>query len=167
MMSKVAPLLVSAGLALATAWLSFAPAPDVSGDAVIRLSWRTQPIRVEQCRTLGAEELEALAAHMRQPEECTGAFAEYELRLVVDGAERVDTIAPSGLRRDRPIYVFRDEAVATGAHTVSVRFAAIIPDGVSPVEPPAVLEWSGSFDLAPYEIALITQNSAGSSLLRR
>lgn len=166
-MSKVVPLLVSVVLALVTAWLSFAPAPDVPGDAVVRLSWRTQPIRVERCRTLSAEEQEALPAHMRVTEECTGAFAQYELRLAIDGVERIDTLTPSGLRNDRPIYVFRDELVNPGTHQVDVRFMAIVPEGISEDEPASVLEWSGVVDLEERAIALITQDPTRSRLLRR
>jgi hypothetical protein len=181
----VAPVAASLMFVFVIAWLSFAPMPPSSSDAVVRLSWRTQPFRVELCRTLSADEQAALAAHMRRTEECTGRFVDYEVTLDIDGAATVDTVSPSGARRDRPVYVFQDAMVEPGTHDVAVRFTALYDasgsgeggsprggavgagdDGIGDVEVPAPLEWRGSVTLSDREIALVTLDRTGTRLVR-
>jgi len=160
----VATVVAALAIAAASQWSVRAG----SDQALVRLSWRAEPIRVEECRTLTDEELAEIPAHMRRSEECTGLYVDYELRLVIDGREAyVDTIAPAGMRRDRPIYVIHDEPILAGDHEVTVRFSALLPEGYESDDGPAELEWSGPFPLAPYEVGLITLDADGASLERR
>jgi hypothetical protein len=160
-------VLAGAALVAATAGLSRLPMSTADGDAFIRLSWRTEPIRIEECRTLTEEELAAIPAHMRRTEECTGYFVDYEVRLEIDGHEpTVDTVAPSGLRRDRPVYVLRDRSVPPGRHSVDVSFTALVPESFESDDQPVALEWSGPMELGPGEVGLVTLDDAGRSLRR-
>lgn len=155
------------GLALATAALSNLRV-DLGGanaGAAVRLSWRLEPIRVEECRPLSAEEQARLPAHMRRTEECTGDFVDYELDVAVDGVHTVDTLSPSGLRRDRPVYVLVNRSVSPGTHGVDVTFRALLPEGAR-AEGPARLTWSGEMELEPGEVGLITLGDTGDALLR-
>jgi hypothetical protein len=161
---QVAAFVVAAALCLGIAALSQWPTRTEPGPAVVRLSWRTEPVRVEACRTLTPEELEGVPAHMRRTEECAGDFADYELRLRVDGeGVRVDTISPSGLRADRPVYVLVDAPVEPGRHEVHVRFTALVPADVEAETPPA-LEWRGPMTLGADEIGLLTTTPDGTAL---
>jgi len=171
MMSPRVAVAVRGGVSLlfvgGIAWLSLAPMPPAPDDAVVRLSWRSQPYRVEECRALSAEELELIPSHMRRTEECVGEFVDYEVALEVDGVLRLDTVAPAGARRDRPVYVFQDEFVSPGTHDVTVRFRALVGIDSGQDEEPPTLEWNGSVTLAEREIALVTLDPTGTRLLRR
>ncbi len=142
----------------------------VQGDAdraSVRLSWRNAPIRVEECRPLTEEEQAGIPAHMRRSEECTGYTVDYELRLEIEGLPAiVDTVAPSGLRRDRPVYVLLNQAVPAGERTVRVAFTALVPDDFEPEELPARLEWSGVMDLDAGQVGLLTLDETGRTLIR-
>ena len=67
--------IVVAAVAVATlAALSAIPwTPEPGPEAVVRLSWRARGERVEVCRDLSAEELEALPQHMRRERVCEGS----------------------------------------------------------------------------------------------
>src|SRR5690606_15072501 len=94
-----------------------------AGDAVLRLSWRVRGIRIQECRTLTPEELDALPPHMRRPEVCEGRIAPYRLRVRVDCRVLADTLVhAAGAREDRPVYVFREFRVVPGVHRVDLRF---------------------------------------------
>lgn len=166
--AKVAAGLVTVVLAVAIAGGSQWPVDRPSDDAFVRLSWRADPLRVEDCRTLTEEELEAIPTHMRRTEECVGGFVDYELTLEIDDRARViDTIAPSGLRRDRPIYVLRDEPVAPGRHDVEVTFRALVPDDFESQDGPVVLRWSGEMALEAGQVGLVSLDPRGAALERR
>lgn len=171
---RVAGSALAFATVLAVAALSRVPTAHAEPDeAIIRLSWRTLGVRLEECRRLTEEELEALAPHMRTPESCTGRNADYELRVTLAGAGVVtDTVHPTGLRTDRPIYVLRDLPVAPGSHQVSVRFTALVPPDVTArranVEgSPLEIHYEGELTLAAAEIALITLDATGTALVRR
>lgn len=133
--------------------------------ALVRLSWRTAPVRVEACRQLTEEEQSAVAPHMRRSEECTGGYAEYRLELRIDGLDStVDTIAPSGLRRDRPVYVFVDRPVPPGTYRISVTFTPLLPEGTDPVGD--ALSFEGSMALATGQVGLITLDGDARTLVR-
>lgn len=154
-------------LVVAMAAMSQLPLSDDPSSAFVRLSWRTEPIRVEECRALTEEELAEVPAHMRRSEECTGYFVDYEVRVLLDDRGTVvDTVAPSGLRRDRPIYVLRDLPVPPGRHSVAVTFSALVPDDYEPEDGPVTLEWSGEMELDPGEVGLVTVDETGRSLIR-
>lgn len=138
-------------------------------EAVLRLSWRTLAVRVEECRRRTEEELAALAEHMRTPEVCTGGGADYELRVEVDQVELVrDTLVPAGARRDRPVFVFRDVDLAPGRYRVDVQFRALVPEGYEPENGgPLEYAWMGDVEVGSREIGLITLDPSGRTLVYR
>jgi hypothetical protein len=150
------------------AGLSRWPLDTGSEESVFRLSWRADPIRVEACRQLTEQEIAELPAHMRRVEECTGGFADYELLVAIDDRQVLaDTLSPSGLRGDRPVYVFHNEQVTPGAHRVDVSFTALIPEDVPNAEDPVTLTWEGKVTVAPREVGLLTLDPTGTALVRR
>ena len=159
---------VTVGLVLAIVGMSQLPASLAEiDDALLRLSWRVAGVAIEECHTLTPEELEALPAHMRRSEVCTGRNAEYLLRVQVDAELLVqDTIRPAGARRDRPLYVFRDLPLLPGVRDVRVSFDAIVPPGFEEGDQPLSYDWSGSVTLASGEIALLTLAPETSMLVR-
>lgn len=135
-------------------------------EAVLRLSWRTTGLRVEECRRRTEQELATLAEHMRTPEVCVGRGADYELRVNVDGAVVVrDTIVPSGARHDRPVYVFEDLALGPGRYRVEVEFTALVPPGYEVEDAQIRYSWGGEVRLEPREIGLITLDPSGRALV--
>lgn len=165
---RVAAVVVVVLASLAVGRLSAWPVASASSDAVVRLSWRTAPVRVEECRPLTEEEQAGVPAHMRRSEECTGYHAEYELLLDIDGRTAVvDTIAPSGLRRDRPVYVLHDTHVPVGDHRVRAVFTALVPEGFDADDVPVRLTWSGVMALDRGDVGLLTLDEAGRALVRR
>ncbi|MBT8488236.1 MAG: hypothetical protein HKN72_04480 [Gemmatimonadetes bacterium] len=162
-MAVVASLILAAGMA----GLSQVPVATADGDARVRLSWRNEPIRVEECRTLSDEDQADVPAHMRRAQSCTGYRVDYELRLEIDGQSvAVDTVAPSGLRRDRPVYVLRDIAVPPGRHDVEVSYAALVPEDYQAEGLPAAFGWSGDMELGPGDVGVLTLGDNGRSLIR-
>lgn len=164
---KVASALMTAALLATVAALSHWPLSAMDGDAFVRLSWRAEPIRVEECRTLTDEELADVPAHMRRTEECTGYFVDYELRLAIGDDVAVDTVSPSGLRRDRPVYVLRDHRIPPGRHGVEVGFTALVPEDFEADQLPVTMSWSGTMDLEAGEVGLVTLDDDGRALTRR
>lgn len=112
-------------LAWALAASSAATVPwHESGAAELRLSWSARPERIESCRRLSDDELAARPAHMRQRVECEGRSATYVLHVTVDGAVLDSAvISGGGLRKDRPIFLLRDYAIAPGERDVRVVFS--------------------------------------------
>lgn len=160
----VASLVLLAGMA----GLSQIPLATADGDARIRLSWRNEPIRVEECRALTDEDQADVPAHMRRAQSCTGYHVDYELRLEIDGrAVAVDTVAPSGMRRDRPVYVLRDIPVPPGRHDVEVAYTALVPESYRADGLPAAFRWSGAMELDGGEVGLVTLDPNGRALTRR
>ena len=104
--------------------------------AMIRLSWRALPERIETCRTASPDELAALPAHMRQQVICEGATARYRLKVSLGGGQMLDqVIRGSGLRHDRPIYLLRDLPIPPGQHELEVTFDRIDSLSVTRDEP--------------------------------
>jgi len=106
---------------------SFVPTTDARGDSAwVRLSWSARPERVEHCRRLSDEELEARPAHMRLRFECEGRFARYLLQLTIDGTNAVhDTVQGDGLRHDRPMHVLREHPLPPGERQLQVTLARL------------------------------------------
>ena len=104
--------------------------------AVLRLSWSGRPERIETCRRLSAEELEALPAHMRHEVECVGRPARYLVRAL-DGATvlMADTVTGGGVRSDRAIYMLREFSLVPGSHALVVEITRIDSVTTTP-EPP-------------------------------
>ena len=163
----VAALVGTVAMALLIAALSQWPIRDASDHAIVRLSWRTDPIRVETCRELTPEEQEGVPAHMRRAEECTGYHADYELSLRIDDVPTVlDTVSPSGLREDRPVYVLAEAPVLPGLHRVEVSFAALVPDDMELGDQTLRLDWDGELTLDARQIGLLTLDASGTRIVR-
>lgn len=91
------------------------------GRAALRLAFRARPDRIEVCRAPTAEELEQVAAHMRQERICEGIAASYQLRVLIDDALLLDrTVRGGGLRHDRPVQVDLDQDVPPGVRRIQV-----------------------------------------------
>lgn len=169
--------LVAIAATWATAGLSripWSPAGTPAG-TVLRLSWRVDGVRLEACRTRTEEELAALPAHMRSPQECTRTRAPFALDVVLRGEAVVrDTVFPGGVRQDRPIYVFRDIAADAGPAALSVRFDAVLPedpqdstDGARSFEGVRTsYGWEGDIELTDGEILLVTLDDEGTLVLK-
>jgi hypothetical protein len=141
------------------AGLSRVPYAPPSDDALIRLSWRTAGEYVEECRTLTAEELEALPIHMRREQVCEGRMVPYRLRMTLDGVPVYDErVRAAGAREDRPLYVFRELRVPPGRYDVEVTWEP------EPAQRPAAgrdsvgggLRLDARLALAAGEVSLIT-----------
>jgi hypothetical protein len=170
-MTRARSLLAGAlalAIALVIAWLSQAPTTYArADDALLRLSWRVDGLRIEECRERTAEELEALAPHMRTPEVCVGGGADYELLVELDGAGVVhDTIRAGGARGDRPIYVYRDLDLSPGRYALRVAFGALLPDGFAVDGARVTHAFDGQVDVAPTEVVLITLDPVTSDLVQ-
>lgn len=161
-------LVASSVMLLVFAWSSQVPVSTGSDRAIVRLSWRSEAINIETCRTLSEEEAARLPSHMRRTEECEGRRVDYEVTLAVDETRVVtDTVRPSGARRDRPVYVFRDYGVAAGSYAVSVAFTALVPPAYDAEGEQVRFEWSDTMVLSEGQIGLVTLDAAGGRLIRR
>jgi len=157
---------VAVGLMTATAFLSRLPLSLGGSDgAALRLSWRTDPVAVEACRSRSAEELARLPVHMRTPTVCSGGATPYLLRVTLDGREQLrDTIVASGARADRPLYVFREIGIEPGPHELAVVYVPLKNEGAQPPAEAPSLGWSGTVAAPPGRVVLVTVDAAGRSL---
>lgn len=171
------PLPVGLLLALAAtggiAWASrITMTPYASSDAVLRLAWSARPERIEQCRSLTADELAARPQHMRQALQCEGYAATYLLQVRVDGVLVAEqTVHGGGLRRDRRLYVFREVPIPPGTPRIDVRFTRVeAPDPrssavVHPEFVPPRLLLQQQLHLAARHVALVTYDAERRSLV--
>lgn len=160
-----AGLVVALAATAAMAAISQAPVPSGEGTTgTLRLAWRARPERIERCVERHASEVAALPAHMRQTVICDGFAASYRLEVRVDNELVVsDRVMPGGLRRDRPLYVFREIDVAPGIATVDITFTRIEEsdttesgrDLLREAVPPD-LRWTADRSFAPGQVRLIT-----------
>jgi hypothetical protein len=158
---------VALAIGAAIAWASQAPTTYARADAaLLRLSWRIDGVRVEECRDRTPEELEALAPHMRTPRVCVGGGADYELLVELDGVTLVhDTIEAGGARGSRPIYVYRDLDLEPGPRALSVTFDALLPATHDPNGALVMHRFDGVIDVEPMEVVLITLDPATGRLV--
>lgn len=110
--------------AAALRWSTVAPWPTRAAErdaAQMRLSLSARPERIERCRQLSDEELAKLPAHMRLRTECEGFSASYQLTLTVDEDRLVvDTLRGGGLRKDRPIHLYREYELQPGSRRLRI-----------------------------------------------
>ena len=138
----VAATLVLIG-GVATAKLSQWPyRVPASAGAVVRLAWSGRPERIEHCRRLTDQELEAVPAHMRQRVHCEGRASRYRLEVKVDGqSAAADILEGGGARSDRPIHLLLDVPVGPGGHLIELAV-----DRIDSIPPPADSGRSGLAD---------------------
>lgn len=91
--------------------------------AMLRLSWRARPERIETCRAPSAEELARTAEHMRQRVTCEGTTASYQLQVEVDD-KPVDSrvVRGGGWRNDRPLQLLNEFRLEPGVRRLRVTF---------------------------------------------
>lgn len=166
---RAVAVLVAVASTAGVAWLSRLPSEfGGAADATIRLSWRAAGVPVEDCRTRTDEELAALPAHMRSPQECTRALAPFELAVSLGGQPVVrDTVFPKGARGDRPVYVFRDLPAKAGRTPLSIRFEALAGEDAQPGDAPIRYAWDGVVEVASGHVALVTLDGEGKLVVRR
>ena len=164
-----AALAIAGRAVIAIAALSRVPStPSEPAEALLRLSWRLMAVRVEVCRPRTAEELAALAPHMRTPEVCTGGPVDYELRVEIDGREVVrDTLRPAGVRGDRPLTVQRDLHLDPGRYELEIEFDALVPEGRDTGDAPTEYELETDVELTQRQIALVTLDESGRGFVVR
>jgi hypothetical protein len=142
---------------------------EAADHAVLRLAWRARGIRVENCRTLSAEELARIPKHMRRTQECEGAILPYRLRVLLDGEPVADqVIRPAGIRADRPLFVFQETTVSPGTHDLKVTFALVgeVPaDALQDEATPVSLEFESVITLDTGEVALVTYDAESGRLV--
>lgn len=123
---------VATALTVATVALSRVPwTAEAGGRAMLRLAWRHRSALVEQCRRRSPEELAKLPQHMRREMDCDRKLQPYRLEVTIDSALTSDSVAARGATHDRPLSVFREFALAPGAHQVHIRFAPYAGSGAS------------------------------------
>jgi hypothetical protein len=116
-------VIVSLGAALALTLVSAAPfRVNAAPDAKLRVAFSARPERIEDCRTLSADELANVPQHMRQAVVCEGRAATYRLEVRRDDSLLVGALLHGGgLRHDRRLYVLRELPVPSGRGTIDVR----------------------------------------------
>jgi hypothetical protein len=155
---------IAVSVTLAIAALSRVPYTAARGeDAMLRLSWRTPGEYVEECRTVGADELARQPAHMRREVVCEGRLLPYRLRVLLNGDRVVDeVVVAAGARQDRPLYVYKEIPLPAGDYHVEVDWRAErgaqsedLPAGATPRH----LGIGAELRLKPREVAMITYDS--------
>ena len=125
-MPRVAGVLLAFAATVALTRASSVSVSPHGEQAVLRLAWTARPERIEDCRQQSDEELSKLPAHMRQSMSCVGTSATY--RLEVHWNDRLivrQTIRGGGLRRDRPLYLFRNIELPPGDAAIHVTFQRV------------------------------------------
>lgn len=167
---RVWGILVAVAAAAATGALSAVPwTPANAGRALLRLSWRTTGVFVEECRTPTEEENARLPAHMRRSEICEGRSTPFVLAVTIDGAGVLrDTVRASHGRGERPLYVLDQIEITPGEHDLTVTFDALAT-GPAPSTTgfPLHVDLSTRVRVAAGETVLITWDPATRSLVTR
>jgi coenzyme F420-reducing hydrogenase delta subunit len=151
--SALAVALTLAAVAV-VAWLSQVPAGATPAHAALRLAWRLPGQSIRDCRPLSAEEIARQPAHMRVIEDCRTVYLDYDLKVWIDGEERLETtVAPLGARGDRPLYVDHDLALPPGRHAIRATF---VPHE-DPTGKAMRLEFEGEATFEPGRAVLLTR----------
>ena len=118
------PALFSVLLLTVLALGSSAPLSKNAETAVLRLAWRFANAKVSLCHELTDQQLKKTAAHMRQAQVCKNYFLPYKLRVKVDGALMLEkTFSHTGMRSDRPLFVFEDLKVEPKSSLLEIDFS--------------------------------------------
>lgn len=114
---------VTSVLLWCVAYLSNFERGHVGSDAYLRLSWRFPLQKVQECRTVTAEEKSKRPIHMQVDSECVNHAISYLLVVFVDGIEVLNKAVQSpGFKSDRPLLVDAELPVSPGKHTVKLTF---------------------------------------------
>lgn len=98
-------------------WPRYSPLPDGHGELKLSLAHTTE--RLRPCRRLGADELRALPANMRNIEQCERGRAPALLRIDLDGRPLLDaSVSPSGLHSDGRAYLQRSWPLPAGRYAL-------------------------------------------------
>ena len=172
--SRVIGLVAAAAAAFGITVLSQWTVVSRTGDqALLRLTWRARPERIEHCVTQSPEALAALPPHMRQTTICEGINASYRLN-VRRGDETVaeHLVEPGGLRRDRPLYVYLEIPMPPVETNVSIRFDRVEEssangdddtdgnsrDALRESVPPS-LRWNETLHFVPGQVRIVSYDT--------
>ena len=96
---------------------------------IVSLTFSHAAQRVEECRRLSQEELNALPPNMRKPDECPRERHDIEVEMRVDDALMYSgTLSPSGLWNDGKATVYSRSKVDAGEHDLFVAMNDSGPD---------------------------------------
>ena len=123
-MRRIAGQLVAYGLFVAvvgafSAWPEYRLLDEQ--EAIVSLTFSHAAQRVEECRRLSQEELNALPPNMRKPDKCPRERHEIYVEMLLD--ERLvtsDTALPSGLWKDGKANIYRRTRVDAGDYALFV-----------------------------------------------
>jgi hypothetical protein len=150
--AALARTVVAVALMTAIALLAQVPMGAEPTSAALRLSLRA-PASIQECRERSAEELAALPAHRRAPTVCETVAVSYRLRVAVDDVLLFESrVQGTGLRRERPLVVYKDLPLLPGRHRLE---AALEPEPGAPVAAPAY-RLRRELEVSPGQVALVT-----------
>jgi hypothetical protein len=97
--------------------------------AIVSLTFSHAAQRVEECRRLTQEELNALPPNMRRPEECPRERHDIEVEMRIDDTLTYSgTVSPSGLWKDGKATVYNRTTIDAGEHDLFVGLNDSGPD---------------------------------------
>jgi len=119
-----AQLLFATGILGFIGFLSTAPALPLLGDdqALLTLSFSHAAQRIEECKQLTPSELAKLEPNMRRPTQCERGRWPLVIEVLVDGNPVYGaTLVASGLSDDGPASLFKQFALTSGPHRLTLR----------------------------------------------
>lgn len=109
----------AAVLGVFSVWPDYRPLDQQQ--AIVSLTYSHAAQRVEECRRLTQEELDALPPNMRKPQECPRERHDIQVVMRID--EKLvysKTLSPSGLWKDGKATVYSRTAIDAGEYELSV-----------------------------------------------
>ncbi|MDH4199088.1 MAG: 4Fe-4S dicluster domain-containing protein [Spirochaetia bacterium] len=125
--------------------------PTKENTGLLRFSWKLAGQRDEICRDLSEKEMLSKPKHMRKSRECREVYYPYILKYKIGDIHGESVIHPAGLRKDRPLIVFKEIDLKSGIYPVTVEFFS--NEGNS-----RKFSFSGQMKIAPDEVTLITRD---------
>lgn len=125
--------------------------PSGSDEGMLRMSWKLTGQRQEDCRDLSEKEILARPKHMRKSRECSEIYYSYMLRYKIGDVTGQESIQPAGMRKDRPLLIFKEIKLKPGTYAVDIEFST---REVSAQK----FSFSGNVQINPNKVALITRN---------
>ena len=153
-------------LFLGLARLSDLPTGSPKNDAVLRLGWRLAGAKIKKCQEQPPAALANLPKHMQVTKFCEEEGVSYQLVVTVNNDKRIDTkIAPTGMRSDRPLFVFEELSLPPGQHSLTINFAPVKNPGNQPEL--KTYRYDGSIIARAGRIVLVEMTDDGSQLAVR